>query len=663
MDNPVSTPAPRSSFVLRSVAVAALLLSLVTGTVYAQSNSLLGQDATPSAMSSADLPTAAAAPADAMAFVALNLDPESEQFQTSAELSTSSGLIDLFNLVAGVDEADAEDFTGFYEGLGATELGVAIPAISPDQLETASEVTTDELPEAEIQDVRIVLATSDPEGSFAFLTEQIPDLSGDPAVEAAETEYEGVTIRSFPDGGSGDAMVNVALVEGLIVVAPTIEGIESSIDAAQGTVDAITSNPRFQDVAGQLDGESMLFAFSDNTALFSEPAYAELLEEMGIDLASLGQFNVYGGLRVSADAEAPGFRVNTVSFPNTETGATPEAVPDYSSDLTTQVPGNTMIYLGGNEIGQVLGPIVSVALASTAAAELVEDVAVSTTGQATPVGDDDPTDGYTTTEEEPTSVEDVAAIADVVAGFLTLLTGEYVVAIEAPEITSLSDPNSLFVLVASGVESGALVDGLLELATDSLMTEDGDLTITSEEIDGGTLYTATSGEGAAAIRFSYGVIDGQLLIGLGDSVETFIEGPDASLADDPQFQETFAALGVAPEDGAVVYLDFATLLPLVQSGSELLGGTGSVPDADPACAEYDSQADAQAAYDEDPFELSDLDQDFDGEACEDAFGTPATPEPMLTDIDLSGIVAYGQVTFQGDGFTASEGLFLVGAAD
>ena len=35
---------------------------------------------------------------------------------------------------------------------------------------------------------------------------------------------------------------------------------------------------------------------------------------------------------------------------------------------------------------------------------------------------------------------------------------------------------------------------------------------------------------------------------------------------------------------------------------------------------------------------------------------------MLSDIDFSGIVAYGQVTYEGDGFTASDGLFLLAPA-
>ncbi len=667
MDTPVSTPAPRSSFVLRSVTVAALLLALVSTTVYAQGARTANQQATPAAAGGV-LSTAAAVPADATAYVAINVDPESEQFQTSADLSATSSLIDLFDVVANLDESDSDDISGVFEGVGATEVGVGIPAVSSEQIESLSMTTTDDVPDVADQDIRVVLATADPEAAFTYLTEDFPALAAGPNASSEQSTYAGVDVVSIGDGASPETTLNFALVDELIVITPTIEGIESSIDTAQGTTDSIASTGKFQDVSGQLDGASMLFAFSDNGAILNDPAYTDVLTEMGIDPSVLAQFNVYSGLQVAADAAAPGFRVNTVSFPNTDSGATPAATPSFSSDLTSQVPDDTMVYLGGNNLGQVLGPIVSIALASSAVTDVVGEVAASpaavatvTASGATPESDAG-AESATMDEGTPVASDGISEIADVVAGFLTLLTGEYVVAIQAPQITALSDPNSLYVLFASGIDGGPLVDRLLSLATDSLSGADSGVTVTSDMIDGDTVYTVTTGADASAITFSYGVVDGQLLVGLGDSVQSFLAGPDSSLADNPQFQETFAALGRVPEEGAVVYLDFTTLLPLVQTGAELLGGTGSVPDNDPDCAQYDSQSDAQSAYDDDPFDNSNLDLDFDGEACEDFFAPTGTPEPTLSDVDFSNVVSYGQVTYQGDGFTASEGLFLLAPA-
>ena len=131
MNTPVSTPALKSSFVLRSVAVAALLLTLISTTVYAQGTLNASQEATP-VVGTASLTTAAAVPADATAYVALNVDPDSEQFQTSADLSATAGFLDLFDLVANFDESDSSEINGVLEGVGATEVGIGIPAVSAE---------------------------------------------------------------------------------------------------------------------------------------------------------------------------------------------------------------------------------------------------------------------------------------------------------------------------------------------------------------------------------------------------------------------------------------------------------------------------------------------------------------------------------------------------
>ena len=222
----------------------------------------------------------------------------------------------------------------------------------------------------------------------------------------------------------------------------------------------------------------------------------------------LATANNFNGLQIAADADAPGFRVRTVSFPNTEIGPTPPTVPAYSSELTDRVPDSTMIYLGGNELGQMLAPVVAIAIAALSASDM-------TTGVSDLPSDAGPAAGSTpdavdgpTTDATATTTDDVTAVTEIVGGFLTLLTGEYVVAIDAPQATSLADPNSLYILVASGVEGGALVDSLLGLVSDSLGTDGSDLSVTTETVDGSTIYTASIGNGPGAITFSYGIVAG-----------------------------------------------------------------------------------------------------------------------------------------------------------
>jgi hypothetical protein len=91
-----------------------------------------------------------------------------------------------------------------------------------------------------------------------------------------------------------------------------------------------------------------------------------------------------------------------------------------------------------------------------------------------------------------------------------------------------------------------------------------------------------------------------------------------------------------------------------------LGGTEEIPDASESCGDYATQEEAQAAYDAAESGTFDLDQDFDGEVCEDFFADAGTdveetkaeeaaaPVDALADVDYSAIKAFAVVSY-GDG--------------
>ena len=120
----------------------ALLLTLIAGSVSAQATPSGSRQATPAAASEDLAALAAAAPADATAFVAVNLDPASAQFQTSAELSGAAGLIDLFLFATEPSESDLDEADDFYDQLGATTVAVAVPPVDTSTLEPAIEASS-----------------------------------------------------------------------------------------------------------------------------------------------------------------------------------------------------------------------------------------------------------------------------------------------------------------------------------------------------------------------------------------------------------------------------------------------------------------------------------------------------------------------------------------
>jgi hypothetical protein len=156
------------------------------------------------------------------------------------------------------------------------------------------------------------------------------------------------------------------------------------------------------------------------------------------------------------------------------------------------------------------------------------------------------------------------------------------------------------------------------------------------------------------------VVDDYLVFGKGDAVDRFGETPADSLADTTQFQEVMDTL--PDEYNGLTYIDLAQAIPLMevaaQESEDLgLGGMEEIPDASESCADYATQEEAQAAYDAAEPGTFDLDQDFDGEVCEDHFASAGTdaeatraveaaaPADALADVDYSAIKAFAVVSY------------------
>ena len=160
-----------------------------------------------------------------------------------------------------------------------------------------------------------------------------------------------------------------------------------------------------------------------------------------------------------------------------------------------------------------------------------------------------------------------------------------------------------------------------------------------------------------------------------DAVDRLEGELESSLADNERFQTVVGTLPA--ERNGLLYVDLERAIPLFEAAAEEtddlgLGGFEEFPDASESCANYATQEEAQAAYDAAEPDTFDLDQDFDGEVCEDFF-TVAEPsvavedEGMLDeetaeifdDIDYSAIQAFAQVSYDQDGLARSSAILYI----
>lgn len=158
----------------------------------------------------------------------------------------------------------------------------------------------------------------------------------------------------------------------------------------------------------------------------------------------------------------------------------------------------------------------------------------------------------------------------------------------------------------------------------------------------------------------FGVVGDEMLIGVNDAVDHYLDPASGSLADDANFQNTMALL---PSENVVnvSYINIeGQVMPLLDWFATMLFGSMATLDNHEDCANYATQEEAQAAYDADPATLWLLDMDFDGEACEDFFDVPtadASPESFTSGINIP---AAGSVTWVDDEAVHTSSILVIG---
>lgn len=593
--------------------------------------------------------TAAYAPETSLLYANVELDQDSTQWGLAAELTERAGLTDL---IPAEDQEELEDGLGVIGRFVDGEAGIVLATLpetgdfSLDSIgREASGIATD--PEAVSEgDVpegwAIVLQPSDAEVAYDMLRDSVLGQEDDASAAAPDSvDYEGYTIEfvePVDEFGTGSA---IALVDDVVVISTRPDDIEPIIDTATGTVAPLSELEQYTELRTRLEDEVLSFGFINGPEILSsvEEQNSEVLADVPEDL--LASLNAYSSFAFWADE--PGFRLDTLSIPGE--GQELPQVETLDPTFPENIDGDSLIYAGGTNLGQ--NPAIN-ALALLFAQELV-----GIDAGATPVAAQDPED----------YADEVFAEAEATLGFniktdfLDHMVGEWGVAVSAQDILA-AEPvvNGVF---ASNVDDATAVgDVVAKISAIAEAGSDEEVEISSRDVDGSSITTIDISEAGFPLVIEFGVVGDQFLIGVNEGIDTFVNGPDSSLADNETFQTTLDAL---PSDfDSVSFVNLELVVPLVE---ETVNATSSsnVPDADPACEEFGTQEEAQEAYDADNFENFALDQDFDGTACEDFFADDAaTPEATPSIADSLHLQSIGTVTFQADGASGTSTIILIG---
>ncbi|MEJ7837626.1 MAG: DUF3352 domain-containing protein [Thermomicrobiales bacterium] len=614
----------------RSRSSKVLAIAVVLGLLSSTFSLLVATSA--SAAQEGEFGTASVTPETALAYVRGNLVPESDQWVLVDELIVRSGLPEAAGQDITVDMLFEEDpyaigeYAFVLSSFDASEFVdmEAISGAAEDPTSLASDVPSG---------FSVVIQPDDIDAMSAELLETIDD----DGAEVETSEYGGVTISYAPpidefSDGYAYAQVN----EETLVIATIPEDIEPIIDTANGDIAPITENPKFTDLQGSLTTDSIVFGFVDGAAIVEQLVATVPEENLAMipdDL--IAQASATVGFSFFAAQE--GLRFDSLIVPGEN--AEPMELTTFDPTLDERVSADSLVFATGTDIGPS-GALDSLAL-------LFASALVADPSGATPEPVTDP-EAYS--EEVFAQAEDVIGF-NIQTDLIDQLVGEFATSLSITDIESgVPQIDAVFV---SGVNDPTTVNDVLAQISFIAASAAPEDSLTSRDLEDGTsLYQINVGDETFPLIIEFGVIEDQLVIGINNGIDAYVEGPAEPLADAENYQTVFASL---PTDvTGAAFINIPAIIPIVESFASSMGS--STPDADPACAEYDTQEDAQEAYEED-FNF-DLDLDFDGEACEDYFAPAASPAATES-IELN-ILGIGMVSYDVDGSMGQSTLIAIG---
>jgi len=586
------------------------------------------------------LATASAVPETALFYAAVNLDRDSEQWSVAGDLIERAGLSEAVDQAlsdANIGAAEQTVLDSLFGGEAALvlntfpETGEVNATDAADTISDPGAIAQGATPEG----FAIVLATDEPDAAYDTIAGQLEDAAEEAGAELETTEYEGVEIVSRPADDEFTTGQAIALAGNYVVIATIPADIEPIVDTVNGTTAPLAEEENFARLRGDLNQEFLALGFINGPAII-EGVEANSPEAFAsVDEGTLASLQAYTGFVTWADT--PGFRVDTLSIP--AEGREEATAEPIEAALAERVSGDSLIYAAGSDLGATPG---LEALGLVLAQSVVGD---DTTGMA-PEGEDP--DAYA--EQVFADAEEQLGF-NIKSDFIDQLVGPFVFALTADDLFGGSPV--IEGVLASGTENPETVSGVLDQVGELLeqtLEADG----STREVEGSTVHVLDLSSAGLPIVLELGVVNDELVVGLGNGLDSYVTGPEESLAESENFQ---AVMDELPQEYTTVgYVNLEAVISLVEEATGEL--SGQVADADPACGVFDTQEEAQAAYDEDSFENFALDQDFDGTACEDFFA-PATPVPDEGASQFANIKSIATVSFVNEDLTGTSTLLYI----
>jgi hypothetical protein len=533
-------------------------------------------------------------------------------------------------------------------------MAEASPAAMDDMddmdMDDMGDMGFENLPAFEITGMGAIFEPGDPELAWSFISEGIAEEADGEEATIEETTEGDVTILTITPTEENAPEFVVAHDGSLIVFAGNIIDAQTVLDTANGDSDSLADLDSYNQVLADLPANAISFSYYDNSAAMGDltaSMYGDLYS-LSPELQAAAEADYVAGISLWVDDN--GFRFDSVSIAAEGTDLS-ALIPEGTVTFDSRVPGATTLFFSG----QVLPGYWDIAAYSVAQA-----LVVSMSGEEPDMSSFEEMFSAESMQEDLEQANQVLGF-NLLDDFFGQFAGEAAFALTFPNLMTMGELSVDTVMVTELEDPAPVAESLATLVRMASSMSGDEVPVTTRAVGDDTIYVIGDPATTGVPAFEAGVVGNELVIGTDTGVAGFLDGAETTLADDAQYQEV---LGLLPGENyyQVGYIDLTDIIPTVVALSGMSDpGASSIEDADPACLEFDTQADAQAAYDEDPFENSNLDQDFDGQACEDFFNpAPAVATPAPPSGGVEALESAAAVAFEADGKMYSSGILVVG---
>jgi hypothetical protein len=570
----------------QTVAIFAVI-GLLTATVPTEG---LAQDAMPT--------IAEATPASTVAFLWFDLDRESSQWQQTDELLARVGMPNALDqweesiLDQGEQSGDitaseldallggemavvilppaVERIVQFVEGLGS---GAMMHAMTATPAADAA---------AEPSGIVAILRPSDPETAWSYVERQFADLAAELGLQVQEGAYGDADVISIPpaspsgssemheDDGSADSGHRMdhhgmggfrglaAARSGEFFVTGRSEAdLAEIIDVIEGSADSLADSEEARAVLAELPAEALTFGYVNGQG-FLDALDPETIAELESAMQGMPVEALASQAGMTISAEASGFRYDDVTMLNEAVDVDALTVENDPAvaEAAALAPAGTFAFQAG------LLPENAFAGAAYSAAQAV-NAAVSGAPRHAGMGEMElPTEEQIAEEIATAS----AALGfDLQADLFGLLGNEVIAFTSLPSITR--EGFSIDAVAAiSTTDPEALAETMARFGAWLQRSEIG-FDVAVQSIDGTQVLVATNQNALEAPALEFGVVGDAAVFGLGEGIDTLMNPPADSLANDEPYQ---TVMGLLPD--AYYQVAFVDLGQVVDPIMNLKGG-------------------------------------------------------------------------------------------